>query len=148
MNDNETKKEFKCTKCGCCCKNVASYEPASFLDRGDGTCKYFNESERLCSIYEFRPDICRVDKMYKLYKDKMSWEEYLDLNYESCEYLREKEGYRKNNIESKSNEVIKSIKETPKIDINNDLSDNKIIINNNEEEDYLFDDDEDFFGGV
>ena len=143
MNDSDTKKEFKCSKCGCCCRNVTNYEPASFLDRGDGVCKYFNEKDRLCSIYEFRPEFCRVDKMYKMYKDKMTWDEYLELNYESCEYLREKENYKENKIEKEEVEV----KSIDKEELNKPDND-KIIINNYEMDDYLFDDDEDFFGGV
>lgn len=87
--DNNTHKEFICNKCGCCCKNIGYYEPAIFLDRGDGVCKYFNEDNHECKIYDFRPDFCRIDKMYKLYKDTMTWDEYLKLNYESCEELRQ-----------------------------------------------------------
>ncbi len=82
--------EFKCNKCGACCKNVGLNEESSFLDRGDGVCKYYDEKV-MCKIYEFRPEICRVEKMYRKYKNKMSYEEYLKLNYDTCEELRELE---------------------------------------------------------
>ena len=52
----------------------------------------------MCTIYDFRPDICRVDKMYKRFKDKMTYDEYLNLSYESCEQLRELE--KKKRLES------------------------------------------------
>ena len=29
-------REFKCNRCGVCCKHVADVEEAEFLDRGDG----------------------------------------------------------------------------------------------------------------
>ena len=57
-------------------------------------------------IYDFRPDICRVDKMYKRFKDKMSWDEYIDLSYESCEQLRELEKKKqKGNVEKEVTNV-------------------------------------------
>lgn len=95
----EEKKEFVCSKCGCCCKHVNCSEDSIFLDRGDGTCKYFDEKTNLCNIYDFRPDICRVDKVYKRYKNKMTWNQYVDLNYASCEQLREVEKAIKNRKE-------------------------------------------------
>lgn len=95
----DIKEEFKCSKCGCCCKNIGYVEEASYLDRGDGTCKYYDDKTRLCKIYDFRPDICRVDKTYKKYKDKMTWEEYLKANYESCKYLMELEKNKEEYLE-------------------------------------------------
>lgn len=83
--------EFKCIKCGACCKNIGYVEEAKFLDRGDGVCKYYSIENKECTIYDFRPPICRVDKMYKRFKDKMSYKEYLELSYSSCEELRELE---------------------------------------------------------
>ena len=92
-------REFKCNRCGCCCKNIGYVEEASHLDRGDGVCKYYSDDKKMCTIYDFRPDICRVDKMYKRFKDKMSYDEYLDLSYESCEQLRELEKKKMENTE-------------------------------------------------
>lgn len=92
---NEQKREFKCSRCGACCRTVGLIEEAKFLDRGDGVCKYLDKNN-LCMIYDFRPEICRVDKMYKRYKNKMTWDEYLELSYESCDKLRELEKERKN----------------------------------------------------
>ena len=91
---NENKKKFICIRCGCCCKAVGHTEEDKFLDNGNGVCKYYNDQKRECIIYNFRPEICRVDKMYKRFKDKMTWDEYVDLTYESCEKLRklDKEG--------------------------------------------------------
>ena len=87
-------------------------------------------------IYDFRPDICRVDKMYKRYKDKMTLDEYIDANYEACEMLRKLE-------RDKNNEVVEENKD---VKVENDWYNNKVVIEKNVKEEYLFDDDEDFFG--
>ncbi len=98
----DDKRVFKCNRCGCCCKNIGYVQEADFLNRGDGVCKYYSDDKKMCMIYDFRPDICRVDKMYKRFKDKMSWDEYIDFNYESCEQLRELEKKKKmGNVEEK-----------------------------------------------
>lgn len=57
---------FPCTKCGLCCKNVDKNEVSRHLDRGDGTCKNFDDATHLCRIYETRPLFCRVDAMHTL----------------------------------------------------------------------------------
>ena len=57
------------------------------MHNGDGICRYLIGN--LCSIYEDRPLICRVDDSYNafFYKD-MNYDEYLQLNYKSCEILK------------------------------------------------------------
>ena len=138
--DDTFKKKFVCNRCGCCCKNIKYYEPAQFLDRGDGVCKYYNDADKACTIYDFRPDFCRVDKMYKLYKDKMTWDEYVDLNYEECIELRKLEREKTENIGKDVSEVIDedvSLTKIPKEEVTeyDPLDD-----------DFFYDLDEDFFG--
>jgi hypothetical protein len=59
------------------------------MDRGDGVCRYFESSTKLCRIYYKRPVLCDVDKTYELYfKDKMTKEEYYNENYKSCEKIK------------------------------------------------------------
>lgn len=78
---------FKCDKCGLCCKSLANNVLAKDLDRGDGCCKYLQDN--LCSIYEHRPLICRVDEAYEiLFKTQMSKEEYYEINYKMCNFLK------------------------------------------------------------
>ena len=82
---------FKCDKCGLCCSNVGSYPLYSDLDRGDGKCRHFDDKTNLCTIYENRPIKCNVDKFYELYySEKMSKEEFYNLNYEACKKLKSK----------------------------------------------------------
>lgn len=79
---------FPCTQCGLCCQNVYLAEATRFLDRGDGTCMHYAEAERACSIYEQRPDICRVDRMYELhYAHRYTWTTFVRLNIEVCKKL-------------------------------------------------------------
>lgn len=78
---------FNCDKCGECCRNLNKSNLYSQLDRGDGICVYLNGN--LCSIYENRPLICRVDESYNVYfKTIMSLKEYYKLNYKACEILK------------------------------------------------------------
>ena len=80
---------FKCDKCGICCKSLAGHPIYKDLDRGDGTCMYLKDN--LCSIYEQRPILCRVDDAYnKYFKQRMSLEEYYNENYKICKLLKSK----------------------------------------------------------
>lgn len=78
---------FKCDRCGLCCRNLKNSEMYRMLDRGDGVCKYLRGN--LCSIYEERPLLCRVDDAYELYfKEQYTREEYYKINYEGCERIQ------------------------------------------------------------
>jgi Fe-S-cluster containining protein len=42
-------------------------------------------ARKSCTIYEERPDICRVDRMYALhYASEHTWDEFVALNLEVC----------------------------------------------------------------
>lgn len=78
---------FQCDKCGMCCRNLDKNELYKELDRGDGVCRHLTGN--LCSIYEQRPLLCRVDESYeKLFRGRMSLEEYYELNYSACGVLK------------------------------------------------------------
>ncbi|MFI3214868.1 MAG: YkgJ family cysteine cluster protein [Eubacteriales bacterium] len=80
---------YQCDCCGKCCRNLSLSSLYTQLDRGDGTCRYLQEN--LCSIYENRPIICRVDECYEVYfKDIVTLEQYYELNYEACKLLKNK----------------------------------------------------------
>lgn len=82
-------RDFPCDKCSLCCRQLKTYEPAKYLDRGDGVCKHLDEKTNLCLIYENRPDFCNTKKYYeKEYKDKMTWEEFISFCKEGCNYLQ------------------------------------------------------------
>lgn len=81
--------KFSCDCCGACCKNIRySYFYSEDLDRGDGVCKYLT-TDNLCAIYADRPIFCNIDAYYDRYlSDKMSREEFHELNRAACERLK------------------------------------------------------------
>ncbi|MFJ3683331.1 YkgJ family cysteine cluster protein [Pseudomonas sp. NPDC090208] len=79
---------FPCYQCGLCCQNVHLAEQTRFLDRGDGTCRHYVEGSKHCSIYDDRPDICRVDRQYQMhYAERYTWNEFVELNLQVCNVL-------------------------------------------------------------
>lgn len=88
MGNHSNLEPFPCTACGKCCRHVDKSEQTAFLSRGDGVCQFFDETTNLCTIYEERPLVCRVEDYYSTYlADKISWEEFVKLNLEVCERL-------------------------------------------------------------
>ncbi len=82
---------FKCDCCGCCCRNLDKSELYKELDRGDGVCKYLVGN--ICSIYEDRPLLCRIDQGYQMYFSSiMTKEEYYRENKKMCKKLKNMEG--------------------------------------------------------
>jgi Fe-S-cluster containining protein len=82
---------YPCEKCGACCRHIGGAPECEQLDRGDGVCKYYDEKRKECKIYDSRPEICNVTKLYKRYKDKMTWEEWVNENKRCCQVLRDLE---------------------------------------------------------
>lgn len=92
-------KEFPCTKCGACCKLVpdAVLDIFSLPKSPTGGCGYLKQ-DNSCSIYDNRPDICNVTKMWKKYhSSKMSWDEYIKVSLEACATLQTKLYEKENN---------------------------------------------------
>ncbi len=78
---------FQCDQCGECCRNLRKSRIYKELDRGDGVCRYLVGN--LCSIYNNRPLLCRIDEAYeKIFKEHISIEEYYQSNYEMCKELK------------------------------------------------------------
>ena len=67
------------------------------MHNGDGICIYLKGN--LCSIYQSRPLICRIDDAYDVFfKEKMTLEEYYKLNKEACENLNNQKNANKKTI--------------------------------------------------
>lgn len=78
---------FKCDCCGCCCRNLDKSDLYSDLDRGDGVCRYLTDN--LCSIYDVRPLLCRIDECYeRFFQQEMGIDEYYMLNEKECRRLK------------------------------------------------------------
>lgn len=55
----------------------------------DGVCIYLDKNTNLCTIYDNRPLICRVDDIYDAgYYNNLSRSEYYKMNHECCEELK------------------------------------------------------------
>lgn len=61
--------------------------------REDGACIYLDENNQ-CKIYETRPELCRVDKMYERYKDTldMTKTEYYQFSNGFCNEMIKEDG--------------------------------------------------------
>ena len=80
---------FPCTGCGLCCQNITTIKELKEYDLGNGICKYFDHINNECRIYDNRPDICRVDKMYELvYYKEFTKEEFYIGNANICNHLQ------------------------------------------------------------
>jgi Fe-S-cluster containining protein len=78
---------FKCSQCGECCRHLDRSELYRELDRGDGVCRYLRGN--LCSIYENRPLLCRIDESYdKFFSEIYTRDEYYRLNEQGCKILQ------------------------------------------------------------
>jgi hypothetical protein len=81
---------FPCTGCGLCCQNISNIEELKAFDLGNGVCKYFDNKTNNCLIYENRPDICRVEKMFDMkYHQYFTKKEFYLKNAEVCNQLQE-----------------------------------------------------------
>lgn len=81
-------KPFPCSRCGICCRHIDRVPQLAEFDTGNGRCRYLQDNN-LCAIYEDRPDICRVDRMYDIcFHEYMSREEYIRRNLEACAELQ------------------------------------------------------------
>lgn len=79
---------FPCNKCGWCCQNLDKNELYSVLNRGDGTCKWFDLEGKSCTIYDTRPVICNIEAMYHNSFFAMDYDEYIALNIHTCESVQ------------------------------------------------------------
>lgn len=82
---------FPCSGCGLCCQNITTVQELKEFDLGNGICKFLNLDTHNCNIYETRPEICRVDKMFELkYNKDFTKDEYYKLNADACNEIQEK----------------------------------------------------------
>lgn len=76
---------FFCTQCGACCRRA--YRIGMPLRKDVSTCIYLGSDNR-CTIYDHRPEICKVD--YQLTKKKMTrLELYRAISKKCNEMIRE-----------------------------------------------------------
>ena len=80
---------FPCTACGLCCTKAGSVDQLKIFALSNGTCQFLNEHNK-CSIYETRPNLCRVDEMYSSqFSMQYSKVDFYRLNAKICNELQE-----------------------------------------------------------
>ena len=77
--------DFICVRCGECCRHIDQVEELKHLQI-NGVCKYLVGD--LCSIYDSRPDLCRRDKVYEMFRDTMSEDDFMELFVKYCDFFR------------------------------------------------------------
>ena len=94
--------EFQCSGCGLCCKKVGkavkdarAVKPAQrdartkavaqfpYKTDASGACSRL-DAEGKCTVYDTRPDVCRVDKSFELFGKGQSRERYYEGNAKLC----------------------------------------------------------------
>ena len=82
--------KFLCSQCGACCKNV---DKLDLPHDENGVCDHLDRRNNLCTIYDSRPDICKVESLYEKYfkKLKTSKKDFYIQNTIICHYLIDKE---------------------------------------------------------
>ena len=78
---------FTCDCCGLCCKSIGGIPQLRQFDRGDGICCHLTDAN-LCDIYESRPEVCDVERMYSRFSSEMTKAEYYSMMEASCNYLK------------------------------------------------------------
>lgn len=82
---------FPCSSCGLCCQNIANIEELKEFDLGNGVCIHFDSISNSCKIYNNRPTICRVDKMFDVkYYQYFTREEFYIENAKICNLLQKR----------------------------------------------------------
>lgn len=75
---------FPCTGCGQCCRRISGLvgKPSfPYKAKDDGSCEMLTADNK-CSIYDTRPEVCRVDKMIE--KAGMDKERAYKMTAELC----------------------------------------------------------------
>lgn len=84
---------FPCSNCGLCCRNIDKVQELREFDMGNGTCRYLDIIANSCTIYDTRPDICNIEKMFeKEYKAQFGKKEFYSLNASICNHLQQESG--------------------------------------------------------
>lgn len=71
-------------------RNLLSEFPYKALD--NGACEQFDEATKKCKVYDTRPDVCRVNRVYeRVHSTYLSREVYYQLSEGVCKKMQEDE---------------------------------------------------------
>jgi len=80
---------FNCDRCGLCCRSIGGIPQLKQYDRGDGVCCHLTDAN-LCDMYESRPEVCNVERMYSRFAGEMTRDEYYSMMQDACECLKKR----------------------------------------------------------
>ena len=84
---------FPCTSCGLCCQNISEVKELEGYALASGVCVYFDPISHECTVYESRPDACRIDEMFeRKYFEHFTKVAYYEANATVCNALQENAG--------------------------------------------------------
>lgn len=88
----DTIPDFPCTACGACCRSIHLIEEKykdQFEVKEDGkTCVHLGNDNK-CTIYNDRPEICKIKGNYmKMFLEIMPLEDYYKATAESCKQMQ------------------------------------------------------------
>lgn len=131
----ESQFQFPCSRCGACCRRAGK---SGFMpDRGDGACVHLTQ-DNLCSIYETRPELCNMERMWEKRNRELDLEArgitklgYFKVNSEVCNsMIKEDQMDEKYMIDlSKYPEMGEKISQNEENQLENGKEDQKIAKN-------------------
>lgn len=77
-----------CTRCGICCTQLNCNPLYAELDRGDGTCRHLDLTEKTCTIFPTRPEVCNSEILYQKHFRHMPPEDFIAANLELCKEMQ------------------------------------------------------------
>ena len=77
--------DFKCVKCGECCKHLDLLAFAKDM-HVNGICKYLKNN--LCTIYDDRPWYCNCYKVFNRISECITEDNFVRITIEACNRLR------------------------------------------------------------
>jgi Fe-S-cluster containining protein len=78
-----TATKFPCDGCGACCRSVGHL---TMIPSTNGVCDHLFSNQ--CSIYDTRPEICRVDHMREILAPEIDWNQWIEQNTIACIQLK------------------------------------------------------------
>lgn len=82
--------EFPCTRCGACCRVAAMLPGFPEPTTESGRCVHLTGDD-LCSIYEDRPEVCRINAMWEK-QNTLTLREYHRVAAATCNDLMRAQG--------------------------------------------------------
>lgn len=105
---SDTEIKFNCTGCGLCCTRIKRVldikdqlpDPEirkllnefPYKTRENGWCEKLDPVTMQCTVYETRPDVCRVNRVYeRVHAAHLTRKQYYQMDEAACKKLQDEE---------------------------------------------------------